>query len=226
MSSKSIFVVSLGGSVLVPSSVDVNFLREFKGLIEKLVKEGSKFIIICGGGRICRDYQNAAKAVSEISKDDLDWIGVHATRLNAQLLRDVLSKVANRTVIHEPKKVSFREGVLVAAGWKPGWSTDYIAAQLARKNGISTIINITSRPYVYDRDPEKFGNARPIRKISWSEFRKMFGNEWSPGLNVPFDPVASRDAHSAGIKVVAVGKDLKNLENFLRGKAFSGTVIE
>ena len=48
-----------------------------------------------------------------------------------------------------------------------------------------------------------------------------------PGLNLPFDPVASRLAERLGIKVVVMnGKKLGNVRNFLNKKSFTGTIIE
>ena len=220
-------VISLGGSVLVPDNVDVEFLREFRALILKLVKKGNRFIIICGGGKVCRDYQDAARAVSKVSDNDLDWIGVHATRFNAQLLHSVFGKEAHKEVVKDPSlDTEFKEAIVIAAGWKPGWSTDFVATLLAKNHKVDSIINITSKPYVYDSDPAKNKSARPIRDIAWNDFRKMFGSKWSPGLSSPFDPVASKECHDSGIKVVIMGRNLKNMENFFEGKKFEGTVIK
>ena len=78
-------VLSLGGSVIVPEEVDVPFVSMFKRVVLGL--EHMRFVIICGGGRICRKYQNAAREMGVASKRDLDWIGIRATRLNAELIR-------------------------------------------------------------------------------------------------------------------------------------------
>ncbi|MBI2142044.1 UMP kinase [Candidatus Woesearchaeota archaeon] len=221
-------VISLGGSVLVPSGIDVGFLKGFRKLILKLVKGGKKrFVVICGGGKVSRDYQKAAGKAAQISKEDADWLGIHASRLNAQLLRDVLREVAHKKVVKNPnEKTAFKEAVLIAAGWKPGRSTDYVATVLARNYGVRTLINVTNKDHVYDSNPDEHANAKPLKRVTWQQFRAMFGTEWSPGLNVPFDPVASRAAHGAKIRVVVVGRDLRNLESFLLGRQFRGTVIE
>ncbi|MBI2133741.1 UMP kinase [Candidatus Woesearchaeota archaeon] len=215
-------ILSLGGSVIAPSGVDVQFLKSLRAFI--LNNREFKFIIICGGGRVCRDYQKAASEVADVKKDDLDWIGVYSTRLNAQLVRSVLSDISFETIIERPKKVDFKK-VLVVSGWKPGWSTDYIAVLMAKKNRSKTIINLTNKDFVYDKNPDQYADARPLEKVSWKDFREMVGDKWSPGLNVPFDPVASKEAQRSGIRVVAMGKYLKNLENFLKGNPFKGTVI-
>ncbi|MDD4333294.1 MAG: UMP kinase, partial [Patescibacteria group bacterium] len=48
---------------------------------------------------------------------------------------------------------------------------------------------------------------------------------WSPGLNMPFDPIASRKAQELNLQVIIAGKNLKNLKNILEDKKFKGTVI-
>jgi uridylate kinase len=69
-------------------------------------------------------------------------------------------------------------------------------------------------------------SAKPIDKISWKEFREMIGDDWVPGKNVPFDPVASRHAEKIGLKVIcASGKNLDNLQKILGGEDFIGTTI-
>ncbi len=218
-------VISLGGSVVAPSNVDVGFLKDFREFIFR--NKDFRFIIIIGGGKVCREYQKAASEVMPQKKEDLDWIGVYSTRLNAQLVRSALSDLAHKVVIENPnKKIAFNERVLVASGWKPGWSTDFVAVTLARKYKVATVLNVTNKDFVYDKNPDEHDDAKPLHSISWSEFRKMFGSEWSPGLNVPFDPVASNAAHTAKIKVVVLGKDLKNIEQFLLNREFRGTVIQ
>ena len=222
-------IISLGGSVLAPSQIDVGFLQRFRQLILKFVHDGSRFVIICGGGKTAREYQGAAAKVVHTVPEDLDWLGIHATRLNAHLLRTIFREVAHAKLVKNPnEKIKLKESekVVVAAGWKPGRSTDYIAVLLAKNLGARTVINITNTDYVYDKDPSKFGDAKPLHHVSWKEFRKLIGvSRWSPGLNTPFDPVAAKVAERMKLRVAVMGKDLGNLEGFLVGRQFRGTVI-
>ena len=58
-------------------------------------------------------------------------------------------------------------------------------------------------------------------------FRKMVGETWTPGMNKPFDPIASKLAEEAGIRVIcARGTDIENTMAILEGKEFVGTVIK
>lgn len=222
-------IISLGGSVLAPNQIDIDFLKRFRQMILKFVHDGSRFVIICGGGKTAREYQNAARQVVNAVAEDLDWIGIHATRLNGHLIRTIFRETAHAKLIKNPsEKIRLKESerVVVAAGWKPGRSTDYIAVLLAKNLGARTIINITNTDYVYSKDPSKFSDAKPLHQVSWKDFRKLIGvSRWSPGLNTPFDPVAAKVAEKMKLRVAVMGRDLVNIENFLTQKPFKGTVI-
>jgi uridylate kinase len=220
-------VISLGGSLIVPSTVDTNFLKKFKQLILKFIRS-RRFIIICGGGKTCRIYQNAAAKLTKLTDEDIDWLGIHATRLNAHLLRTIFRGYAYSRITNDPEeKIEFDKPLLIAAGYRPGCSTDYDATMLAKNFKVNTLLNLTNTDYVYDKDPGKYNDAKPLKQMTWKEYRKISGNNWDPGLNLPFDPVAAREAEKIKLKVVVMnGKNIKNLDNFLSGKSFKGTVIQ
>jgi len=224
---KNLFVISLGGSLLVPGEIDVKFLKKFKIIIERKIKRNKKFIIIVGGGKTARNYQNAAKNLTKVSNEDLDWLGIHATRINAHLLLTIFRKYAYYRIIKNPKeKIKFKEKILIAAGWKPGFSTDYDAVLLAKTYGSDTIINLTNVDYVYDKDPNKFKDAKPFKEISWKDYLKLIDQKWIPGMSAPFDPVASGLAQKLKIKVIIInGRKPENLKNCLENRKFTGTVI-
>jgi uridylate kinase len=226
MGSKPIHVVSLGGSLIVPEAVDVGFLKSFRAFVLQRIRK-ERLCIITGGGRTARNYASAAAAVTPLDREDLDWLGIHATRLNAHLIRTILRDVAHPRIVKNPTEpVKFTEDVLVAAGWKPGCSTDYDAVLLAERLGARLLVNLTNTDYVYDKDPRRFRDAKPLKALSWREFRKMVGDTWDPGMNVPFDPVASRRASELGMRVLIInGKDLANLAAALDGRPFTGTTI-
>lgn len=220
-------VMSLGGSVIVPDKIDVNFLKKFKKMINKYADKGYKFAIICGGGKIARDYQKAASQISKQSNDYLDWLGIHATKINAWFMKSVFGKDAEKLIVDDPrKKVSFTRKILIAGGWKPGWSTDYDAVLLAKNLGVKTIINMSNIDYLYNKDPKKYNNAKKIKNVSWKQYRKISGSKWKAGLNAPFDPIAAKEAEKSNLRVFIIGKDLGNFEKLLEGKKFDGTLIQ
>lgn len=225
---KEVIVISIGGSIVVPKTgIDIKYLEKLHDLIRSEVKKGSRFILVVGGGHTAREYQRAANSVVEIDTEDVDWLGIHATRLNAHLLRTLFRDVAMKRVVKDPtRSLVWKEPVMIAAGWKPGWSTDYVAVRLAEKYKAKRILNLSNIEYAYDKDPSRYKDARPILRISWKNFRKIVGNTWSPGANAPFDPVASKLAQRLGMKVIiAKGTDLKNVKAILDGSPAKGTVI-
>ena len=220
-------VVSVGGSLIVPDQIDTDFLHRFKELVLEKVKAGFSFSIIAGGGKTARRYMEAAHSVTPLSRQDLDWIGIHATRLNAQLLRNIFVGYAHPQIIKNPPiDLETEDPITIAAGWQPGCSTDYDAVLIAKNIGAHRLVNLSNIEYVYTADPRKDPSAQKIEKTSWAEFRKLIPEEWDPGLSSPFDPVAAKEAETIGLEVAVMsGKDLSNFANYLDAKPFKGTVI-
>jgi uridylate kinase len=220
-------VLSVGGSLIVPDAIDTDFLTRFKAVVLEKVQHGFTFSIIAGGGKTARRYQDAAHAVTPLSQHDLDWLGIHTTRLNAQLLRNVFAGYAHAHVVKNPTiDIEADEPIIIAAGWKPGFSTDYDAVLVAKNLGATRLVNLSNIDYVYTADPKKNPDAKKIEKISWADFRKLIPEKWDPGLSSPFDPVAAKEAEALGLEVAIInGGHLDQFSNYLDGKPFVGTVI-
>ncbi|MEX0621800.1 MAG: UMP kinase [Candidatus Woykebacteria bacterium] len=225
----NVTVISLGGSLIVPNGgPDPQFLKAFRKTILKFTGDGRRFLIVAGGGMTTRSYQQAAKKIIDLPDEDVDWLGIHVTHLNGHLLRTVFRDKAHLKVLtHYNEKADIPEPITIAAGWKPGHSTDYDTVMFAALYGSDTVVNLSNVPFVYDKDPNENKDAKPLREISWGDFRKIVGETWIPGDNLPFDPIASKKAQEANLKVVIMdGHNLQNFENFLQGKDFEGTVIK
>lgn len=220
-------IVSVGGSLIVPDEIDANFLKRFRELVIGKVQHGHSFVIITGGGRTARRYQDAGEQVAKLSAEDRDWLGIHATRMNAQLLRDIFADYAHPKVIHNPTAdLEADEPVIIAAGWQPGWSTDYVATALAKNLGARKLANLSDIDFVYDADPKTHPDAKPLARVSWNEFRNLIPDHWDPGLSSPFDPVAAKEAEALSLEVAIMnGANLEEFGNYLDGKPFRGTVI-
>ena len=246
MKNKKIIIISLGGSIICPKpgEINVKFLKEFKNFILSFLGKGFKFIIVTGGGKTCRFYQAAAKDIGKTSDEDLDWLGVHSTKINAHLLRTIFQKVAYRVVLDSPhKRILSKWRLLIASGWRPGWSTDYITVLLAKRFRVREFINAGNVSFVYNKDPFKYKNlalgGNPVscfarnknavlfKNISWKEYRKIVGSEWTPGFSSPIDPIAAKLAQKLKIRaIVTKGTELDNLKKIILGEKFRGTIIE
>jgi len=212
-------VMSVGGSLINPGKIDVAFLQKLKTFIEQ---SPHCFVIICGGGAPARAYTKAAAKLG-LDHEHQDWVGISATLLNAELVRHFLGAPP---VQQTPKKIDF-EKVLVTGGWKPGWSTDFCAVKWGEKLGIKNIVNLSNTDYVYSDDPKKNPKAKPLKQMLWADYRPLIAEEWTPGLSTPFDPVASKTAQRLNMTVAIInGSRLKEVQRFLDGDQFVGTVIE
>src|SRR3989338_3040062 len=125
---EEIIIISLGGSLIAPENLDLDFLRDFKALILSFIVKGKKFVIVTGGGKICRRYQDTAKNISSPSNEDLNLIGIASLRLNAELLRVIFDKYAYKRVINNlAENLSFDKPIVIGAADVPGRSTDFNA---------------------------------------------------------------------------------------------------
>ncbi len=223
---KETVIISLGGSLIVPDGIDWRFLKAFRELILKHSNR-KRFVIITGGGKTARNYIQAAAAIAKTSSNDRDWLGIYATRLNAHLVRTLFGKKAYPTIIENPNaKLVSKQNIIIAAGYKPGCSTDYDAVLMAKNLGAKSMVNLTNITYVYKHNPKVYKHQKPIKHISWEGFQRIVGNKWKPGANLPFDPIATRMATKLKLKVYMLnGKLIKNLDNFLAGKRFIGSII-
>lgn len=218
--------------MIVPEEVDVAFLKSFKKFILNRIGKGDKFILVAGGGKLARKYQQAAIEVTSLDNEEKDWLGLHSTRLNGHLLRTIFKErahpmlVTNYVVDLDKFSEVFSQDILVGAGWKPGWSTDYVTVLMAKKFNASSVINLSNIEYVYSEDPRVNPSAKKYEKISWDEFKEIVGSKWDPGMSAPFDPIATKLASEIPLDVAIMnGKDLENLGKYLDGKDFKGTLI-
>ncbi|MDO8466535.1 MAG: UMP kinase [bacterium] len=227
-------VISVGGSLIYPdqkNGLSEQFLSNLNEFVRRRLGENPdlRLVLVAGGGALARHFQEVVSRVlgHNLSNDNKDWLGINATRLNAQALRAIFEDVAEpRLIKHYEIILDTEKQVAIAAGWKPGWSTDYCAVRAARQYGAQSVINLSNIVQLCDKDPKKFPDAKPISSISWKKFRLMVGSVWIPGMNVPFDPIAAKEAERLKKTVVIMkGDNFANLDAYLDYKDFVGTVI-
>lgn len=233
-------ILSLGGSIINPGEPDAAFLSRFSVAIKKWLRENpeERLVLVTGGGAPARVYQKALREVlaesgeiantsQEMLEVGQDWLGIMATRINAQLVKEVFGDFCLDPVVTNPEgEFEFTGRILVGSGYMPGYSSDKDAVVLAQRLGAVMVVNLSNIEKVYSDDPKKNPGAKPLDEISWTDFRTMVGDVWTPGMNTPFDPIASRLAEESGIRVVcAKGTDIENTMAILEGKDFIGTVI-
>ncbi len=212
------YVISLGGSVINPGKIDIDFLKKFKEIIIEKSKE-HQFIIVCGGGSIAREYISAGREF-KLNNYKLDVLGIRATELNAELVSSILGVKRSKTIEELSGTISVTNGLF------PGITSDFDTAIIAEKVGADVIINISNVKGIYDKDPRKNKDAKLIKKLSIDELIKMANEfELGVGTNFVFDLAAAKIAKRSNIKIIFI-KGVDNLRNILEGKNFEGTVVE
>jgi len=221
-------VISLGGSLIVPDSIDINFLQNFKKIIKKH-KNKYRFVIVTGGGSIARKYISALKKAGK-SEYLQSMAGIGTTRMNARFLTYIFGKDANQGIPHDMKSVAslLKKNNPVFCGalrYAKNETSDATSAKLARFFNCE-FINLTLVSGLHDKNPLKYKNAKFIPKISWKDFEKMVPRKFKPGQHFVLDQKAAKIIKKYKIKTYILGRNLKNLDNLLSGKKFKGTIIE
>lgn len=221
-------VISIGGSVLVPDKDDAYFIKSLSELLLELSDE-IKLFVVTGGGSIARFYINLGRSLG-ISENELDELGIGATKLNAQLLIQTVKDKANfkpSQTVEEAAESGKEHAIIIMGGTIPGHTTDAVSAQLAEKVGADRLVNATNVDGVYDSDPKKNPDAKKFDKMSYEELNSLVsGDHGKAGPNVIFDPKGAEIIARMKIPLlVCNGRDIEALKNAILGKEFEGTNI-
>ncbi len=225
---KKIIVLSLGGSLIVPGEIDLNYLKELKKVILKNTNK-YKFVIVCGGGSTARKYIYALREIKANEKLQ-SLVGISATRLNARFVSYFFEKDPAEGIPHSMKAVTKylkKQDIVFCGGleYKPRQTSDATAVQIA-SHFKTEFVNLTDVPGLYDKNPKKFKDAKFIPNISLKEFYNMIPKKYEPGQHFVLDQTASELILKNKIKTRIIGKDVKQLDNLLNNKKFKGTIIE
>ncbi|MCD6227488.1 UMP kinase [Candidatus Micrarchaeota archaeon] len=227
---KKRIIFSLGGSVVNPGRLNIQFITHFCELLKGI--KMYKFGIVIGGGRLAR---NMVAEVRRINDDSylLDMIGIYSTRVNAQA---VLSCFAGYglNVFHDvcrtvscASRAMERHDYVFMGGTQPGHTTDYVSVRLAANSGALKVINISNVDAVYNMDPRKHKNAVKIKTMSHDELVSIVTNKgYAPSQNIIFDQKAAKLAKRHRIELHFISaKNVNDVAKALRGEAHRGTVV-
>ncbi len=220
-------VFSLGGSILAPEKVDEKYVREAAGFLKRL-SAGNQVAVVVGGGRPARERIKAARGRGA-AWAECDHEGILATRENAKALIKALGAEANVTVPESVKEAAglFGRGILVMGGTEPGHSTDAVAALIGDWVKADLFVNASNVDAVYDRDPGKNPDAKPLAMVGIDELiRLLDGEGFNAGEYPLLDHVALKVIKRARLRTVILdGRDIANMEAAAQGRKFRGTVV-
>ncbi len=240
-------IVKVGGSILFSNGkYNHSVLDQFANLI---ANSSEKFIFVIGGGEFARFLQKTSSDFLANSFQDketislaADWLGIAGTKVNAEYVRsyftDKFKNVVHPQILIDPaQKIAGEARIFVAAGNKPGFSTDTVMMMFARTfkahcvfklSDFGMIKDIASKDLVGKSDKEKeliLKKAKPLPKLSWNKLQQIVGYDWTPGLKTPFDPVAVHIGISLKKIVLYVGK-FEEFSKMLNKEEFMGTIVQ
>ncbi len=223
---KSTITLSLGGSIINPGEIDNQFLSDFSKMIIKLLPE-FKFVIVCGGGKVARQY---IKGLPDgLTEGERDYMGIAATWLNAQLLtyyfKGYCSPILPSTVKNLTEQMQTYD-IGLSGGFLPAVKTDEDAAVLADLYGSPILINVTNVDGIYDKDPQKHSDAKKYEKLSYKQFYEVVSPlSLGAGSNAPFTFIAAKICQRSNMKIIICSKEVKKIQDAIKGQNV-GSIIQ
>jgi len=180
-------LLKLSGEVLgnreTGDPIDPEILQEIGSEVKQVWASGVQVGVVLGGGNIFRGLAGEGRGVDRTTGD---YMGMMATVINALALMDTLEKMGVMTrvltairmdEVAEPfilrravRHLERGRVVIFAAGTgSPYFSTDTAAALRATEIKANIIMKATKVDGIYDRDPEKFGDAVKYDELSYME---------------------------------------------------------
>ncbi|APC97484.1 UMP kinase [Francisella frigiditurris] len=164
--------------------IDVFNAQTIVSQIKKLVDVGVEVAIVVGGGNILRGGR--ADFGDKIRRSTADSMGMIATMINALALRDMLlsegveaeafsarsiDSLIKSASAHEFNKALNEGRVLIFSGGtgNPFVTTDSAASLRAVEIGANALLKATTVDGVYDKDPNKYADAKKFDSITFNE---------------------------------------------------------
>ncbi|NYT05591.1 MAG: UMP kinase [Methanomicrobiales archaeon] len=220
-------VLSLGGSVLVPS-LESNNISRYASVLREIARVCRIYVVIGGGGE-ARRYISTARSlgIDEARSDDL---GIAVTRLNAALLAGALQEAAYPGIAatcSEAVRFGESEKIVVMGGVAPAQTTDAVSAVLAEYVHADVLVNATSVDGIYSADPKKDPNAVRYEALTPEELIAIIaGDRLNAGSNAVIDIVAAKVVQRSAIPLVVLdGRDPENLKSAILGGTYRGSVV-
>lgn len=225
---KKRWVISVGGSLIIPHEIDYVFLHKLKKTITKLSKK-NQFIIVTGGGHLARTAITALQKEGK-SLTEQAHAGIRATRVNALFLMQWFGKHANGMLPLNMKHIAteLKKNNPVICGalrWAPHATTDTTAAKLAALLKCP-LINLSNTKGLYTADPRTHPKATLISKISWKKFEQQaHARSYKPGQHYILDQDASTIIRKHKVPTYLLSGNMTNFTNYIQGKPWKGTTI-
>ena len=175
-------LIKLSGESLMSDEmlIDKSKTLEIAKLIKKVREMGVEVAIVIGGGNFFRGRSN-----QDMYQQYVDTMGMLGTTINALGLMDAFRKEEVNGIISTPfdlnrlipkytteevlEKISDNVVIFGGGTGHIGCSTDTCASNKASMIKANAIIKLTNVDGVYDKDPNKYSDAKMYTKLSHQE---------------------------------------------------------
>ena len=164
--------------------IDTSILKYIADEIENLIRNNIEVGIVIGGGNIIRGVTAAKDGI--IKRTSGDYMGMLATVINAVAMQEALEhnglyarvqsaikmeQICETFIVRRAKRHLEKGRVVIfAAGTgNPFFTTDTAATLRAVEIGASMIIKATKVNGVYDKDPNKYADAKKLDVLSYDQ---------------------------------------------------------
>ena len=227
-------LLKLSGEALMGGNshgIDSNILRNYGKEIKKIHEEGTELGIVIGGGNIFRGIQGEHLGFERVSGDQM---GMLATVINGLAIRSMLESLGVPSRLftafkmepvgegYSPTKaieaLNNKEIVILTAGTgNPFFTTDSAAALRAVEIRADVLLKGTRVNGIFDKDPEKYKEARKYEKIS-------FDKAYSLGLKI-MDLTAFTICRENNLPLIVFNMNIHgNLQKIIAGEKL-GTYV-
>ena len=180
---KQVFLIKLSGEAMsgkLGYGLDFDYIEKICLKIKECHDLDIGIGIVCGGGNFMR-----GRDASVMDREIADYTGMLATVMNSLVLKDTFTRIGCQVynqsglsvqtidnIDSEKAKMAIDDGKIVIFGGgtgKPFFSTDTGASLRAVDIGANIIVKLTNVDGVYDKDPNKYSDAKKYDKVSYDE---------------------------------------------------------
>ncbi|WP_024112291.1 UMP kinase [Helicobacter pylori] len=164
--------------------IDIHVLDHIAKEIKSLVENDIEVGIVIGGGNIIRGVSAAQGGI--IRRTSGDYMGMLATVINAVAMQEALEHIGLDTRVQSAIEIKeicesyiyrkairhLEKGRVVVFGagtGNPFFTTDTAATLRAIEIGSDLIIKATKVDGIYDKDPNKFKDAKKLDTLSYND---------------------------------------------------------
>lgn len=165
------------------SGIDPEIAHYLAGEIKSVLELGCQVVVVAGGGNMVRGHEVAGQGIRKVTADQM---GMLSGLINAMALTDVFESdnVPTRCLsnvfadqVAEPYSYRLAEKhlqngrvVIVAGGIaRPYFTHDTAGVSIALELDCEVMIKASKVDGVYDKDPERFQEAKLLRTVSFQD---------------------------------------------------------